>query len=166
MKMEKFKANKYLQILVALLFTCCAQPLLAVESPAYIKTKDWQMDQMSNGKLVLTCKAVFYNPNKAKAKLQDLAFNIWLGETKAGKINQVEKKIRIKKKSAFEIPLRIVIKPETNAWGYIQGVLSALSLQDFLLHIRGYISVKILGVQFKIPIDETVELNLKTLLDS
>lgn len=116
--------------------------------------------------MVLSCKAVFYNPNKAKAKLLGINFNVLLGDTKAGKINQIDQKVKIKKRQAFEIPLRIVIGPESNVWASIKGILSAVSMQDFVIHIRGSIQVRVLGIRLKIPVNESEELNLKELLIS
>lgn len=167
--METYKKNNAMRavikslILFFLVFLSSANSF-AAESPEFIKMKDWKINRIGTEKLVLTCKAVFYNPNKAKVKLTDINLGVIIGETKAGKILQFEKKVKIKKQSAFEIPLRIEIKPETNAWGYIQGFLSAVTLQNFVVHINGFLKVKVLGIPLKIRVDESEEMNLKEII--
>ncbi len=166
-KFKKSKVGKRLLFILSLFFLLFAVGnIQAAESPEFIKTKDWKLQKIGTTKMVLSCKAVFYNPNKAKAKLLGINFNVLLGDTKAGKINQIDQKVKIKKRQAFEIPLRIVIDPESNVWASIKGILSAVSMQDFVIHIRGSIQVRVLGIRLKIPVNESEELNLKELLIS
>lgn len=163
-----FKKSRYISYLFSLLLLVLGgmQTTKAAQSPEFIKTKNWKIQKVSGSKIILSCKAVFYNPNKARAKLMGVNFKFLLGETKAGKVDQITKKIKIKKKQAFEIPLRIVISPETNAWGKMKGILSAFTLQDFVVHVRGFIEVRVFGVRLKIPVDETEQLNLKNVFRS
>lgn len=165
-KSRKSKRTSLLYILAIILvgFFGGPSPALAAEMPEFIKIKDWKLQRFGTSKMVLTCKAVFYNPNKAKAKILGIDLNVFFGDTRAGKVNQIEKKVKIKKNQAFEIPLRIVIDPETSTWGYVSGFLSAVSMQDFVVNIRGYLQLRILGVKLKIPLDESEDLNLKRLL--
>lgn len=166
MKMEIFKSNKIGRnfFILFLFFLATTQQAYAVENPEFIKMKEWKMEKIAAGKMVLTCKAVFYNPNQAKAKLKGINLSVALGQTSAGKITQITKKVKVKKSSAFEIPLRIEIDPETNAWGYISGILSALTLQDFVVNVKGYLKVTVLGIPIKIPVQESEQLNLKDIL--
>lgn len=163
-----YKKNKLMKFFYPLLFLSLllisTQCTFAAEVPEFIKMKDWKMQRIGTEKIVLTCKAVFYNPNNAKVKLTDISLGVAIGETKVGKILQFEKKVKIKKQSAFEIPLRIEINPETNAWGYIQGFLSAVTLQNFVLHVSGFLKVSVLGMPLKIRVDEKEELNLKKII--
>lgn len=136
----------------------------AVQDPEFIKIKDWKIEKVALGKLVLTCKAVFYNPNNAKAKLDDMQFNVAIGETKVGKITQVDGKVKIKKQQAFEIPLKLDIDPESNAWNFLNGVWNTLTFKDFTIHIEGFLKVKVIGIPIKIPVKEKEVLNLKNMI--
>ena len=159
--MEFFKAKLLLLSLFLLINLVAAA---AVQDPEFIKMKDWKIEKVALGKLVLTCKAVFYNPNKANAKLEDLQFNVAFGETRVGKITQVDGKVKIKKQAAFEIPLKLDIEPESNAWSYLNGIWNTLTLHDFTIHVEGFIKVKVLGIPIKIPVKEKEVLNLKNIL--
>lgn len=164
---KKNNPYNYLKLLFVLVMSIgFLQPVFAVDNPEYIKMKDWKIEKLGAGKMVLSCKAVFYNPNKAKAKLKGINLGISIGDTNAGKVTQISKKVKIKKRSAFEIPLRIEINPETNAWGYLSGILSALSLQDFVVNVKGYLKVSVLNIPIKIPVNESEQLNLKEILIS
>lgn len=163
MQMGIFKKNS---VLIAFVFLFISIPFrsMAIEDVEFIKTKEWKLHKIGTEKIVLTCKVVFFNPNKVKAKLKDVNLNITINDTKVGKVLQAEKKVKIKKNAAFEIPLRIEVKPETNAWGYIEGILSLVTLQDFVVRTNGHIKLKALGIPLKIGVQDETELSLKAIL--
>lgn len=137
--------------------------VFAVESPEFIRTKNWEIEEVKSGSLVLNTTAVFYNPNKAKAKLKEVDIAIFMGETKIGKVRKSDKKVKIRKKSAFDIPMRIELQPETNAWGYLSGLMSAITLQDATVTLRGKIRIRVLGLPVGLKLDETEDINLRML---
>lgn len=153
---------KFLFLNVCLFFILNASAV--VQDPQFVKMKDWKIEKVGFGKLELTCKAVFFNPNKAKAKLDDLQFNVAIGETRVGKITQVDGKVKIKKQQAFEIPLKLDIEPESNAWEFVNGIWNTLTLHDFTIQIEGFLKVKVVGIPIKIPVKEKEVLNLKNVL--
>ena len=166
--LEIYKKNNFMfrlrSTLSIILFLCASFMAQAAESPEFIKMKEWKIQRIGTEKMVLTCKAVFFNPNNAKVKLTDINLGVSIGDTKVGKILQFEKKVKIKKQSAFEIPLRIEINPETNAWGFIQSFLSAVTLQNFVININGFLKVSVLGIPLKIRVDESDEMNLREII--
>ncbi|MGB1247392.1 MAG: hypothetical protein ACPG4Z_00795 [Chitinophagales bacterium] len=152
------KAKILLSLFVLFLFVGNS---IAAEVPEFVRTKNWKIEKVSTGSLLVSMTAVFYNPNKAKAKLNDINLEVILGETKAGNVIQTGGKVKIKKNSAFEIPLEIEIAPETSAWGYLSGFFSAVTLQDITVEIKGYIKVKVLGIPLRIKVDEIETVNAK-----
>ena len=136
----------------------------AFEVPELIKLKAWKLEKVKGGALELSCKAVFYNPNKVKAKLTDVDLEVYFGNTKVGNINQADGKVKIISASAFEIPLTIKFSPETNAAGYFSGFLTAFGMQDFVIRMKGKIKVKAMGIPIKIGIDESEDVNLRDII--
>lgn len=164
-KKNKMKIARVFSIFIFIsIFVLSSTSVKAAESPEYIKMKEWKLERLGTEKIVLTCKAVFFNPNNAKVKLTDINLSVAIGDTKVGKIVQFEEKVKIKKQSAFEIPLRIEINPETNVWGYIQGFLSAVTLQNFVVNIDGFLKVSVLGIPLKIKVKESEQMNLKEII--
>lgn len=166
MRISTSKKNSFFLKLVLSFFVLFTNNFcFAFEVPSFVKIKDWHIEKVGTFHIIISAKAVYYNPNKVKAKLSSLDLNAFIGETKLGKIEQLNKTIKIKKQQAFEIPLRIDIRPETNSWTYIQGILNGLSLQDFIVNIRGRFTIKAAGMPIKVSLDEKQELNLKMLFD-
>lgn len=159
------KNNYFLKLLLAFILCLAYSVSYAFEVPSFVKIKDWHIEKVGSLQIIITAKAVYYNPNKVKAKLSSVDLNAFIGETKLGKIEQVSKTIKIKKQQAFEIPLRIDIRPETSSWTYIQSVMNGLSMQDFILNIRGRFTIKAAGLPIKVSLDEKEELNLKMLFN-
>lgn len=152
---------KHLLTILILSISFFSSSIAAPDSPEFVRTKNWKIEKIASGNLVLSTVAVFYNPNKAKAKLLDINLDVILGETKAGNVSQIEQKIKIEKESAFEIPLKIDIEPETSAWGYVSGFVSALTLQDIDVEIKGKVKISVLGIPLKIKVDEKEVVNAK-----
>ncbi|MCB0510341.1 MAG: LEA type 2 family protein [Chitinophagales bacterium] len=159
------KSSSFFPFVLVLFFLFFRVPCFAFENPSFVKIKDWHIEKIGSLQIIISAKAVYYNPNKVKAKLSALDLNAFVGETKLGKIEQLNKTIKIKKEQAFEIPLRIDISPETSSWNYIQALLNGLSMNDFILNIRGRFTIKAAGVPIKISLDEKEELNLKMLFN-
>ena len=136
----------------------------APEAPEFVRTKNWEIEKLTSGHIIMTTTAVLFNPNNAKARLKDVDIDIWLGETKTGKVVQAKKRIKIRKRSAFEIPLRIDLEPETSGWGYISGLLAAATFQDSVIKLKGRIKIKVLGLPVSLRIDEEEDINLRDLL--
>lgn len=132
--------------------------------PEFVKTKSWKVEKLKGGVLELSCKAVFYNPNKVKAKLTDVELDVYFGKTKVGHIDQADGRVKIISAQAFEIPLKIKFSPETNAKGYFSGFLTAFTMTDFVIRLHGRIRVKVLAIPFKVAIDSSQDVNLRSLI--
>lgn len=151
-------------LIVIALFFFGTQNVYAFETPELVKLKSIKLEKLKNGKLQLSCTAVYFNPNRVKAKLTDIDLDIFFNDTKAGNIKQLDKVVKIPKQGAFDIPLTIEFGPETNASGYFSGFLTAFTNKNFLIKFKGYLKAKASGISVRIKLDESEEVNLKSII--
>lgn len=136
----------------------------AIEAIAFVKTKEWKVVKVGKEGIELSCTAVFYNPNKVKAKLKNIDIDVFFNDVKAGNISQPDGRVKVSKQSAFDVPLAIKFSPESNAKGYFSGFLTAVTLKDFVIKLQGYLKMQALGVPIKVKISDAETVNLKQLI--
>lgn len=137
----------------------------AIEPPTFVKLKDWRFPSFSKERgIAIETTAVFYNPNKrGRLKLREIALDVYAGETYLGTINQTEQKVKIRPKSAFEIPLRIDVQPKA---GVFNNLFSLVTGQNLVLYIKGYVKITALFFRVKVKVDEAQEFSLISILNS
>lgn len=155
---KKPSSKRSVLIILFLLFSFYS--FAAPKSPEFIRTKDWKIEKLSSGKMVLTAKAVFYNPNKAKAKLNDIILNVFANDKLIGTVTQVDK-VKIFGNSSLDIPLRIEFNLKDSGMDAMGTFLNLMSNNKFLVDIIGYLKVSVFCLPFKVPVDEKQELSLK-----
>ncbi len=156
--LNNLKASLFLiffLVINSMLFAC-ASP----SAPEYVRTKDWHFEKLASGNIVFTAKAVFYNPNKAKAKLREVDLDVFVNEKKVGKILQTEK-IKINGKSSFDIPLRMEFNLRESGLNIVSNLISLVTNQKFLVDMKGFIKMNVFFIPFKVPINEKQEFTLK-----
>lgn len=133
------------------------------KSPEFVRTKDWKIHKLESGNMVLSAKAVFFNPNKAKAKLRNVDLDIFTNNKYIGKVLQTNK-IKIKGKSSFDIPLKMEFNIKDSGLDIIGSLLTLISNKKFLIDMKGIIKMNVFCLPFKIKIDEKQEFSAKDFL--
>ena len=160
---EKFfslKTNLFILLFVINSFDAVAGP----ESPEFVRTKDWQINKLESGNMVFTAKAVFYNPNKAKAKLKSIVLDIFTNDKKIGTVTQIEQ-IKIKGQSPFDIPLRLEFNLRESGIDVLGTILNLMSNNKFLVDIKGYLKLNVFCIPFKVEINEQEEFSINDFLN-
>jgi len=133
-------------------------------APEYVRTKDWKIEKLETGNLVFTAKAVFYNPNKAKAKLREVNLDVYVNDKYIGKIIQTEK-IKINGKSSFDIPLRMEFNLKDSGLDLLGSLITLVTNKKFIVDMKGFIKMNVFFIPFKVKIDEKEEFTAKDFLD-
>lgn len=131
-----------------------AKPLVE-EEPFFVKMKGTEISSWSTSKIDIYSEAVFYNTYAVGAKLLEVNIDVYYEETKLGTIVEV-KDIKIPKKSSFDIPLQLSIKPGTTAIKLISGSARLLFGGKVNISYKGYVKIRALGmIPIKIKLDQT-----------
>lgn len=133
-------------------------PLLAgdTEEPYLVKTKDFHVTSFSLTEIGLGITAVIYNPYKAKVNIEEILIDVYVQDKKLGVILEAAKKVEIPKRSAFDLPLEMLVRtgPALAKFG-TETVRLALG-KTVKVDFKGYIKVRALGfVPIKVKVDET-----------
>lgn len=159
--------NKRIEIknIFILIFLTSSLTLFAGPSaPEYVRTKDWKIEKLESGNMVFTAKAVFYNPNKSKAKLRDVNLDVYVNDKYIGKVLQT-KKININGKSSFDIPLRMEFNIKDSGLGILESLLTLVTNKKFIVDMKGFIKMNVFFIPFKVNIDEREEFTTSDFLD-
>lgn len=147
-------------LLIILFFGINTSVIASPESPEFVRTKEWRINRLASGNILLTTKAVFYNPNKTKAKLTDIILNIFANDKLIGTVTQIEK-IKIHGNSSFDIPLSLEFNLKDSDLDLFGSLLSLMSNKMFLIDIIGYVKMNVFCIPFKVQVDEKQELSVK-----
>ena len=150
---------KYL-LLLGLIIFFSLNSFAGPKAPEFIRTKDWKIEKLSSGNIALTAKAVFYNSNKAKAKLREVNLDVFLNDKLIGVIHQTNT-IKIQGKSSFDIPLRMEFNLLGSGLDIVSSVLTLLTNKKFLVDMKGFTKMNVFCLPFKIKIDERQEFSSK-----
>lgn len=162
--MMNYTLNNKTIFMVVLFLTIFFQEVQAnPESPEYLRTKDWKIEKLETGNLVFTAKAVFYNPNKVKAKLRHVDLDVFVNDKIIGKVLQTDI-IKINGESSFDIPLRMEFNLKDTELDLLESVFTLLSNNKFIVDMKGFIKMNVFLIPFKLPINERQEFSASDFL--
>jgi len=152
---------KYTLFLLSALFifSACKKP----QAPIFKEIKNLKIGKIQDGQVLLTADAHYHNPNAMKGKLSGTDLEIAIKENKVGVINQTEL-VKIPANADFIIPLEARLSAELLSKDLLGGFLSIIQNGTVPLHIQGDVTIKIVEIPLKIPVDHTEEIRLKDFL--
>ncbi len=146
-------------ISILLIFNACKKP----QAPIFIGINNLKIGKIQDGQLMLTADAHCHNPNAMKGKLTGTDLDISIKGKSAGVVNQTEL-VKIPANADFIIPLEARLSSSFLSKNLLGGVLSFLQDGKVPVHIQGDVTIKIVEIPLKIPVDHTDEISLKDLL--
>ncbi|HMV14272.1 MAG TPA: LEA type 2 family protein [Chitinophagales bacterium] len=156
------------QTILFILFFCSIFVLKAEEKEPYlVKTKNFHVQNFSIKKIDLGITAVIYNPYKAKVTIDEILIDVFIGDKKLGTITEAAEDVKIKKESAFDLPLQIQVNTgSTVAKFFTEGMKMLLLGKSVKVDYKGYIKVKALGfIPVKVKIDQSAYFTAKDILN-
>lgn len=138
------------------------------KEPYLVKTKDFHVEDFSLQQIGLGITAVIYNPYNVKVKVDEILIDVFIGDKKLGTILEAADEVKIKKESAFDLPLKINVKTaSTVSKLFTEGSKMVLMGQKIKVDYKGYVKVKALGfIPIKVKIDQSAYFTLKDILKS
>ncbi len=145
---------KTIIIFCCFLVLCSFAPQVE-EEPYFVKMKNTKIASFSTNKIDIQSEAVFFNTYAVGAKLLEVNIDVFYEDTKLGTIIEV-KDVKIPKKSSFDIPLQLAIKPGPTALKLISGSAKLVFGGKVKIGYVGYVKIRALGmIPIKIKLDQT-----------
>ncbi|MDB5228225.1 MAG: hypothetical protein JWN78_2418 [Bacteroidota bacterium] len=136
------------------------------KDPYLVKTKNFHVNHFSLQQIDLGTTAVIYNPYKVKVNIDEILIDVFIREKKLGTITEAADVVKIKKVSAFDLPLKVDVKTgPTLSNLFAEGAKMALKGNKIGVDFKGYIKLKALGfVPVRVKIDQTEYFGMKDIL--
>ncbi len=136
--------------------------------PYLVKTKNFHVDHFSLKQIDLGITGVIYNPYKVKVKIEEIVIDVFIGDKKLGTITQAADEVKIRKESAFDLPLGLAVKTgPTLKTVFTEGAKMALAAKRVRADFKGYVKIRALGfVPVFVKIEQSEYFTLKDLIDS
>lgn len=136
--------------------------------PYLVKTKDFKVIDFSLNQINLGITAVIYNPYRVKVTIDEIMIDVFIGDKKLGTITEAADIVKIKKESAFDLPLEIGVKTSSTVSRFFtEGAKMVLLGQKVRVDYKGYIKVRALGfIPIKVKIDQYAFFTKKDILQS
>lgn len=136
------------------------------KDPYLVKTKNFHVNHFSLQQIDLGTTAVIYNPYKVKVNVDEILIDVFLHGKKLGTITEAAEVVKIKKVSAFDLPLNVDVKTgPTLSSLFAEGAKMALKGNKIGVNFKGYVKLKALGfVPVSVKIDQTEYFGMKDIL--
>lgn len=141
--------------LTSLLFSSCKMYAPVFKTVDNIKTEG----AITNG-LNLRADAVFYNPNRMRCRISDMAVDVLVDKKVVGRLGE-KGAIVVKGKKDFRVPVAITIAPEGGILGNLQNLLGLLSAKETEISLAGKVQFKTLFYKRVIPINYSQRISLR-----
>jgi len=148
--------NKY--VLVLLLVTCfaaCEKPA----EPTFQSMKNVKIANIKGDVVTLTADALFHNPNIFGVTLTGVDLDVSVDDKKAGNVTQTHS-IDVPAKNDFSVPVAIDIALSDVSKNILGTVMSVLGSKKIKVHYKGFVTVKALEIDLKIPVESEQEVPL------
>lgn len=133
------------------------------ESPTFQKLDNVNLSSINSTKTELTANAVFHNPNNINGILTHTNIKVIVNEVEVSEIDQ-DFDINIPKSSNFSIPINISFNPKEifrENEGFLKNLLRTWVNDEMKIQYLGTVTIKVLGISFKIPIDHTEDVGIR-----
>ena len=140
----------------------CKEP----QPPEFVKLKDWQVSRPEKGMAEIATVAVFYNPNNVSLQLREVNVDVYTGADKVGNILQVSDRVKIGKKTGFDVPLSFKFNVVDQFKILLGNIFTIVSDQKVVFKYKGYLKAQKAGISFKVPLEGEEGFTIKELRGS
>ncbi len=154
-------------LIILILFFTVVAVNAEEQEPYLVKTKDFKVNDFSLSEIDLGITAVIYNPYKAKIKIDEILIDVFIEEKKLGTITEAADIVKINKQSAFDLPLKIVVKTGPTLKKFATEGAKLIIGNKVRVDYKGYVKVKALGfIPIKVKIDQFAYFTMKDIIGS
>lgn len=133
--------------------------------PYLVKTKDFKVIHFSISQIELGLTAVIFNPYKASIKIDEILIDVFINDKKLGTILEADDVVKMKKESAFDLPLKINVKTGPTLSSFMMEFAKLIGGQKIRVDYRGYIKVRAIGfIPVKVKINQFAYFTLNDII--
>jgi LEA14-like dessication related protein len=137
------------------LFILCAIVLVAssckVLPPVYKGMQNPKLERVGLTGLKFGAEVTFYNPNGIKCRIRDIALDVALDDKQVGTVGE-KCDVQVKRKSDFTIPVGVTLNPQGTIFENLSTIFEIFRDKESTLTLKGNVQVKVLGINFPIPV--------------
>lgn len=130
------------------------------EEPVFKDLKNVKLKDLQGNMATISAEAVVFNPNKKSGKLTDIVLDVWIDGKELGHIKQTHD-LKIPAESEFNIPIETTIDLKQLDQSLLSRALDIIGGKKFDVKYVGHVKVKVMGIGFKIPVEEEKKLGIK-----
>lgn len=145
--------NRIWVVLLLLSFTGCKE----YEEIQFLGLKELRVNGVKNGKLLISTKAQFNNPNNFKGKLKSASIYVFFKGDTLAHVTHIDK-IPVAPNSNFSVPLALEASMDKLQKGLFSNLASLLRKKSVELEFKGDIKVSSFGFTQMIPISYKEEI--------
>jgi LEA14-like dessication related protein len=119
--------------------------------PEYKGIQNPKVERIGLTGLKFGAEVTFYNPNRIKCRIQDVAMEVYIDNKQVGTIGE-KADVEVKRKSEFIIPVGITLNPQGTIFENLTTIFEIFRDKETTLSLKGNVKVKVLGVTFPIPV--------------
>jgi len=143
---------------VILLFSACQKP----QEPAFKRMQNFNVGEVKGNQVEIFADAVLENPNNINAEVVFLDIDMIMQEKIIGKINDA-KQVKVPANSEFIVPVKIMASVDVIKQNWLTSAISILSNGKVPVKFSGFVTIKVLKIPFKVPVDFTEHLKVEDL---
>ena len=141
-------------------FHSCA----SIKQPVFKQLTNLKFNSWNNGNITLLADAEFENPNRYSVQLAGTDLNLSLDGKKAAQVQQ-EMDIKVPAAQSFKVPIKIDISTsDLSPDLLLGGAMAVLTNKKIPMHLDGSVTLKILKVKVKIPVNHDQQISPKELM--
>lgn len=151
--MARFIALAFIAMVVASSLSSCR-----IQAPVFKGVEDIKLERVNGSGIKIGSQAVFYNPNRVRCKIKDIAFDVTLDKKRLATIGE-KSDIMVKGRSDFRIPMGATFNPSGTIFENAMAIVDLFRDKESTLAMSGNIKLK--AYFFTIPIPFKFEQKIK-----
>lgn len=152
--------KKLIPVLLLAIIGFLAYQQYGPKQPEFKEITNVVVEEFTSKKVTFTAEAVIFNPNIIGLEVTATNLDLFVNENKAGTATNAGESVKGEPNSNFSIPLRASINPKDilKNEGLFGGLAGLMGQKQFSVLYKGYVTVKILFVEFDVPISGQAKL--------
>ena len=150
--------NLFILLAAITLFTSSCKIL----PPQYKGMANPKLERVGLTGLKFKADVNFYNPNRLKCRIQDVAMQVYLDDKQVGTIGE-QADVVVKRRSDFTIPVGVTLNPQGTIFENLAAIFELFRDKESTLSLKGNVKVKVFGMTFPIPVQYVQKVKLSQL---
>lgn len=148
-----------LVLLVVALVAVCSMSSCKIQAPVFKGVENVKFERVGTTGIKFGSEAVFYNPNRVRCKVSDIALDVLMDSKNVATIGE-KADIVVKGRTDFRVPMGVMLNPQGTIFENFMKILDIFRDKETTLTLQGNVKVKAycVTVPVKIKYEQKVKL--------